>query len=160
MQLPPPPPPPLGEGRGGGSTPLMQNQSTPVAQRNARALRIALTDSERKLWSGLRAERLGVKFRRQHPFGNYIADFACLDPKLVVELDGSQHSVDAAYDERRDRYFREHGFAVLRFPSNAPLTNLEGVCVAIREQLKQLAGAAPTPALPQKGREQDRKTNP
>jgi len=131
----------------------MQNQSTPTAQRNAKALRAGMTDSERKLWSGLRGERLGVKFRRQHPFGNYIADFACLEPKLVVELDGSQHAGAAEYDGRRDGYFREHGFAVLRFPSNAPLTNLEGVCIAIQEQIKELAGAAPTPTLPQRGRE-------
>jgi BirA family biotin operon repressor/biotin-[acetyl-CoA-carboxylase] ligase len=131
----------------------MQNQSTPVAQRNARSLRAAMTDSERKLWSGLRGEQLGVKFRRQHPFGNYIADFVCLQPKLVVELDGSQHTADAAYDDQRDAFFRGHGFVVMRFPSNAPLTNLEGVRVAIQEQIKVLAGAAPTPTLPQRGRE-------
>src|SRR4051812_14638914 len=117
----------------------MQHQSAPTAQRNAKSLRGAMTDSERKLWSGLRGERLGVKFRRQHPFGNYIADFVCLDPQLVVELDGSQHAASESYDEIRDRFFREHGFAVLRFPSNAPLTNLEGVCVAIQEQIKALA---------------------
>jgi BirA family biotin operon repressor/biotin-[acetyl-CoA-carboxylase] ligase len=131
----------------------MQNQSTSTAQRNAKALRRTMTDSERKLWSGLRGEQLGVKFRRQHPFGNYIADFACLEPKLVVELDGFQHAADQAYDERRDRFFREHGFVVLRFPSNAPLTNLDGVRTTILEQLKVLAGAAPTPTLPQRGRE-------
>jgi very-short-patch-repair endonuclease len=66
----------------------MQDQSTSTAQRNARELRRGMTESERKLWSGLRAEQLGFKFRRQHPLGNYIADFACLDPKLIVELDG------------------------------------------------------------------------
>ena len=74
----------------------------------------------------------------------------------MVELDGSQHLVDASYDERRDRFFREHGFAVLRFPTDAPLTNLDGVRTAILEQLKVLGGAAPTPTLPQRGREQDK----
>lgn len=112
-----------------------------------------MTDSERKLWSGLRREQLGVKFRRQHPIGSYIADFACLDPKLVIELDGAQHREQAEYDARRDKFLREHGFTVLRFPTDAPLTNLEGVRVAILEQLKVLAGEAPTPALPQRGRE-------
>jgi very-short-patch-repair endonuclease len=134
----------------------MQNQSTPVAQRNARSLRRAMTDSERKLWFGLRAEQLGVKFRRQHPLGNYIADFACLDPKVIVELDGSQHMAQAKYDERRDSFFREHGFIVLRFPTDAPFTNYDGVREAILEQLKVVAGGAPTPALPQRGREEDR----
>ena len=131
----------------------MQDQSTITAQRNARALRRAMTDSERKLWDGLRAEQLGVKFRRQHPLGNYIADFACLAPKLIVELDGSQHEQSRSYDARRDHFFQEQGFAVLRFPSNAPLVNLEGVRVTILEQLKVLAGGAPTPTLPQRGRE-------
>jgi very-short-patch-repair endonuclease len=144
-------PPPLGEGRGGGTR--MQNQSTSNAQRNARLLRSAMTESERKLWSALRGEQMGVKLRRQHPLGNYIADFACLAPKLIVELDGSQHDAQADYDERRGRYFREHGFAVLRFPTNAPLTNVEGVRTAIHEQLKVLAGACPHPNPPPKGEE-------
>lgn len=112
-----------------------------------------MTDSERALWFGLRREQLGVKFRRQHPIGNYIADFACLNPKLVVELDGIQHLDRAAYDLRRDRFLREHGFTVLRFPTDAPLTNLEGVRAAILEQLKVLAGGAPIPAFPQRGKE-------
>lgn len=112
-----------------------------------------MTDSERALWFGLRREQLGVKFRRQHPIGNFIADFACLDPKLVVELDGSQHLEQAAYDVRRDRFLRENGFIVLRFPTDAPLTNLEGVRAAILEQLKVLAGGAPIPAFPQRGKE-------
>jgi BirA family biotin operon repressor/biotin-[acetyl-CoA-carboxylase] ligase len=129
----------------------MQHQSTSKAQRNARILRRGMTDSERKLWFSLRSEQLGVKFRRQHPLGNYVADFACLAPKLIVELDGSQHMEQVAYDERRDCFFREHGFAVLRFPTDTPLTNLEGVCTAILEKLKELAGACPHPSLPPEG---------
>jgi very-short-patch-repair endonuclease len=136
----------------------MQNQSTSNAQHHARTLRREMTDSESKLWSGLRAEQLGVKFRRQHPLGSYVADFACLAPKLIVELDGSQHQAQAAYDTRRDRFFREQGFAVLRFATDAPFRNFGGVREAILEELKVLAGAAPTPALPQRGREQDRGT--
>jgi very-short-patch-repair endonuclease len=132
----------------------MQNQSTPTAQRNARELRREMTDSERKLWSGLRSEQLGVKFRRQHPLGNYIADFASLSPKLIVELDGSQHADQAAYDARRDAFFRAQGFTVLRFATNAPLRNLTGVLTAILDQLKTLAGDAPIPAFPQRGKEE------
>lgn len=129
----------------------MQNQSTPTAQRHARTLRREMTDSERKLWSGLRGERLGARFRRQHPLGNYIADFACLAPKLIVELDGSQHAEQQEYDARRDRYFHEHGFAVLRFPSNAPFANFDGIREAILEQLKVLAGECPHPNPPPEG---------
>jgi very-short-patch-repair endonuclease len=131
----------------------MQHQSTVKAQRHARALRAGMTDSERLLWAKLRAEQLGVKFRRQHPLGNYIADFACLAPALIVELDGSQHANQAEYDAGRDAFFESQGFAVLRFPTDAPIRNVEGVLQVIAEQLRVLAGTAPTPALPQRGRE-------
>ncbi|WP_395348954.1 endonuclease domain-containing protein [Variovorax sp. UC122_21] len=129
----------------------MQNQSSPNAQRNARALRREMTDSERKLWSGLRSEQLGVKFRRQHPLGSYIADFACLDPKLIVELDGSQHQAQADYDARRDAFLRAQGFDVLRFGSNDPFVNLEGVLQAIVDRLAELTAACPHPDLPPEG---------
>jgi very-short-patch-repair endonuclease len=138
----------------------MQNQSTSNAQRNARSLRREMTDSERKLWSGLRGEQLGFKFRRQHPLGNYIADFACLNPKLIVELDGSQHADQRHYDARRDAFFRTEGFAVLRFATNEPLINLDGVLTVVLEQLKTLAGDAPIPAFPQRGKEQIPRSSP
>ena len=65
----------------------------------ARALRAAQTEVERKLWQRLRNRQLdGAKFRRQHPIGSYIADFCCLDARLVIELDGSQHG-----EQRRAR---------------------------------------------------------
>src|SRR5690606_36977239 len=127
------------------------NQSTSIAQRHARALRRGTTDSERKLWSGLRGEQLGVKFRRQHPLGNYIADFACLDPKLVVELDGSQHLEQAEYDFARDRFFLEHGFDVLRFPTHEPLRNLDGVRTAILTTEGAGGQACPHPNPPPEG---------
>jgi very-short-patch-repair endonuclease len=112
-----------------------------------------MTDSERKLWSCLRLEQLGVKFRRQHPLGNYIADFACLAPKLIIELDGSQHVGREIYDSNRDAYMRGQGYAVLRFATNEPLINLEGVLTVILEQLTSLAGTAPIPTFPQRGKE-------
>ena len=142
--------PPLGEGRDGGKQP-MQNQSTPKAQQNARALRREMTDSERKLWSGLRSEQLGVKFRRQHPLGNYIADFVCLDPKLIIELDGSQHQAQEGYDARRDAFLRAQGFDVLRFGSNDPFVNFEGVLQAIVNRLGELTAVCPHPNLPPEG---------
>ncbi len=110
-----------------------------------------MTDGERRLWSRLRGERLGVKFRRQHPLGSYVADFACLEPRLIVELDGSQHVDQAGYDARRDAFFEAQGFAVLRFAADAPFANLGGVLFVILAQLQ--APLAPAPALPQRGRE-------
>ncbi|MEJ8835199.1 endonuclease domain-containing protein [Ramlibacter sp. AN1133] len=114
---------------------LMRHQAYSKTHSNARELRAGMTDSERKLWSRLRLEQLGVKFRRQHPLGNYIADFACLSPKLIVELDGSQHADQATYDARREQFFRQHGFQVLRFATDEPLRNMDGVLAVIVQQL-------------------------
>ncbi len=73
------------------------------------------TEVERRLWGRLRGGRLGgLKFRRQVPLGAYIADFACFYPRMIVECDGGQHA-DSAYDERRDAWFRDQGFQVMRF---------------------------------------------
>ncbi|MEJ5989979.1 DUF559 domain-containing protein [Ramlibacter sp. PS3R-8] len=138
----------------------MRSQAFSTTHTNARALRAGMTDSERKLWSRLRMEQLGVKFRRQHPLGNYIADFACLDPKLIVELDGSQHADQVAYDLKREAFFREKGFAVLRFATDEPFKNIDGVLTVIADQLQMArasaapsAPSAPSPALPRRGRE-------
>jgi very-short-patch-repair endonuclease len=129
----------------------MQNQPTPNAQANARALRRGMTDSERRLWSRLRMEQLGVKFRRQHPLGNYIADFACLSPKLIIELDGSQHADQLDYDAARDEFFRNQGFVVLRFASNEPFVNLEGVVTFVAAALVA-GGVPPSQPSPERGR--------
>ena len=131
----------------------MQNQATLNARRNAPALRNSMNDAERRLWSRLRSEQLGVKFRRQHPLGSYVADFACLGPKLIVELDGSQHADQVDYDQRRDAFFQSQGFAVLRLPSNAPFIHLDSVVQAIANRLAELTPLAPIPAFPQRGKE-------
>ena len=113
-----------------------------------------MTDSERKLWSRLRSEQLGVKFRRQHPLGNNVADFACLSPKLIIELDGSQHADQAAYDMQRDAFFRAQGFAVLRFGSNEPFLNIEGVLMVIADEVAA-RHLPPSQPSPRGGRSQD-----
>ena len=84
----------------------------------ARALRRAMTGAERKLWSALRANRFAeLHFRRQAPVGPYIADFACVAQRMVIEVDGATHSTDAelARDARRDAWMAENGWRVLRF---------------------------------------------
>jgi very-short-patch-repair endonuclease len=82
----------------------------------ARVLRRKLTDAETMLWSRVRKDVHGIRFRRQHPIGPFIADFACVRARLVVEVDGATHSTDAErdYDARRDRYMRLRGWCVLR----------------------------------------------
>jgi very-short-patch-repair endonuclease len=97
-----------------------------------------MTDVERKLWSKLRSHQLGVKFRRQVPFGNYIADFMSLEAHLIVELDGYQHYQENAIqqDKLRDQYFVKEGFTVLRFNNTEVTENMDGVLETIWDNLQ------------------------
>ena len=102
----------------------------------ARKLRKASTDAEARLWQGLRARQLdGWKFRRQVPMGPYVADFICLDARLIVELDGGQHAERQAYDETRSQYLRSQGFDLLRFWDHDVLVNLEYVLEQLLDAL-------------------------
>ena len=81
----------------------------------ARRLRKYSTDTEQHLWRHLRDKQIeGFKFRRQHPVGRYVVDFVNLEKKVVVELDGGQHAIDAG-DKIRDEWLRAEGYKVLRF---------------------------------------------
>src|SRR3546814_8849364 len=72
-------------------------------EQRQRKLRRNPTDTERELWQSPRGKQLdGAKFRRQHPFGDYILDFACIERKLVVELDGGQHAESTKYDRSEE----------------------------------------------------------
>ncbi|VXC06826.1 conserved hypothetical protein [Luteimonas sp. 9C] len=100
-------------------------------QNLARRLRHAMTPAEIALWRHLRGrQRCGARFRRQHPIGPFIADFACLAPTLVIEVDGGQHSGSRS-DVSRDAYLRQKGFHVLRFWNHDVLRNVDGVCRVI-----------------------------
>ena len=120
----------------------------------ARALRRNVTDAESALWQKLRSKQLGdVRFRRQHPIGHYIVDFACVQGRLVIELDGGQHAQGEApeYDERRTQYLQSEGWRVLRFWNNEVLVNLEGVLEAIHSALQEPQSPSPQPS-PASGR--------
>jgi very-short-patch-repair endonuclease len=110
----------------------MPHQSVPAAKRRfARSLRRDMTEAEQKLWLELRGRRLDlIKFRRQVPIGPYIADFACLEARLVVEIDGSQHA-DSVRDTARDAELKQRGFRVLRFWNDDVLRELDAVCDTI-----------------------------
>ncbi|MGH8809160.1 MAG: endonuclease domain-containing protein [Noviherbaspirillum sp.] len=94
-----------------------------------------MTDAESRLWHRLRGEQLGAKFRRQHPFENYILDFVCLDRRLIIEVDGSQHADDAAYDDARTAALNLAGFKVMRFWNNEVLNETDVVVQAIWDAL-------------------------
>jgi len=100
------------------------------ARRRAKELRARMPNAEVILWSQLRhAAVIGMRFRRQHPIGPYIADFACVLLKIVVEVDGATHCTDEerAYDARRDAYMRSRGWRVLRFTNWDVYKHLNGV---------------------------------
>ena len=92
----------------------------------ARRLRRQMTPAETALWRELRGRRLaGLKFRRQHAIGPFIADFCCAACRLVVELDGAVHAQLRERDAARTQYLCEKGYRVLRFPNDAVLHRLE-----------------------------------
>ncbi len=111
----------------------------------ARELRQNQTDAERALWLRLRAARLGVKFRRQHPVAGYYADFCCIERQLIVELDGGQHLQQAAYDAKRTAVLKAEGFRVLRFWNDEVLLRLEDVLEEIIRVLGERAPPLPSP---------------
>ena len=83
------------------------------------------------LWKQLRNRQLGHKFRRQFPVEPYIVDFICLELKLIIELDGGQHSTQVRYDEQRSLFLQQRGFKVIRFWNNDVCKNLSGVLETI-----------------------------
>ena len=106
-------------------------RSNPKTRTRAIELRKELTPAERKLWSYLRGDKLGVNFRRQHAIGNFIPDFVCIEKKLIIELDGSQHLEQEEYDEERTKYFESLGYKVIRFWNNDVTKNMDGVIRSI-----------------------------
>ena len=108
--------------------------------RRARALRRAQTPAEARLWAHLRDRRLqGHKFVRQEPVGPFIADFACREARLIVEVDGATHASDdeIGYDRRREAYLRSSGYRVVRVVNDDVYHRLQDVLETI---LAALAG--------------------
>lgn len=101
-------------------------------------LRKAQTPQEVILWSKLRREQLGFKFRRQHSIGGYIADFYCPERKLIVEIDGSRHNTkdNKEYDKIRSEFFAGLDIKVLRFTNLEVATETERVIRKITTSLK------------------------
>jgi len=106
-----------------------------MASNHARSLRQNPTDAEMRLWSKLRRKQIDDhRFRRQVPIGPYIADFVCLEQRLVIEVDGGQHS-ESVKDDIRTAWLGRQGFRVLRFWNNDVLGNTEGVLTVIAQHL-------------------------
>ena len=107
---------------------------TPIA----RKLRRAESDAERLLWERLRSRRLdGLKFRRQVPIAGHIADFCCIDARLIVELDGRQHTEQKQQsgDEARTDVLQSAGFQVIRFWNSDVMTRMPAVLQTILDHV-------------------------
>ncbi|CAM4137481.1 endonuclease domain-containing protein [Psychrobacter arenosus] len=106
---------------------------TRPALKKAKLLRSNMTTAEKKLWQNIRNKQLHatdgrpLKFRKQVPIGHYIVDFYCPSKQLVVELDGSQHADNTAYDEIRSNFLASQSIEVIRFWNNEVLTQLPTV---------------------------------
>ena len=106
----------------------------------ARTLRHDQTKAESVFWSHVKAKQfLGLKFKRQFPVGEYIADFICIEKKIIVEIDGGQHCENSK-DLERTKYLNNMGYEVIRFWNNDVLGNIEGVLHTLSLTLSRVAG--------------------
>jgi very-short-patch-repair endonuclease len=139
------PSPLVGEGREGGSS---HRTVATLLRDRAKTLRRNLSPPERLFWSKVRAHRFfGLGFRRQVPIGEFVADFACHEALLVIELDGHSHdgSVAGDYDAKRDEFMIQRGYRVLRLSNSDVIRDLES-CLA-----QVIACLPPTLTLPLTG---------
>lgn len=98
----------------------------------ARELRLNATEAERLLWRHISAHKVaGARFNRQVPIGPFICDFVSRTEKLIIEVDGGQHDLNAEADARRTCYLEAQGYRVIRFWNNDVIGNIEGVVAAI-----------------------------
>ncbi|MDE1901162.1 MAG: endonuclease domain-containing protein [Alphaproteobacteria bacterium] len=156
--------PPAGrvrEGGGEATTTKMQkrinkHENTPDDHKFARNLRNAASPFEQKLWVALReqAKQKNLKFRRQQPLHPFIADFACMQARLVVELDGDSHDTRLAYDKMREEKLKQMGFTILRFQNKDVVESLDYVVekimrctVKLIAQKNEQVVASPPPSL-------------
>jgi very-short-patch-repair endonuclease len=116
-----------------------------VPNERARESRRHPTTAEALLWRLLRNRRFaGNKFRRQHPIGPFVADFACVELRLVIEADGGQHA-ESAYDDWRTACLEAEGWRVIRFWNNDVLHNTSGVIEMLSAEIALCRGRHPHP---------------
>jgi len=107
-----------------------------ITLERSRELRKKTTPQEIIFWSRIKNRKFkNLKFRRQYQFGKYIVDFVCLDKKLIIELDGWQHSEQENYDTERTKYLEKLGFKVVRIWNGEIKVNLDGVFLKLEELL-------------------------
>lgn len=114
----------------------MPHRQNPRLTEHARELRSRQTEAESLLWYVLRARRLcGLKFRRQYPIDSFVADFACVEKKLVVEIDGGYHDYVEEQDASRQKQIEAAGWTVIRFSNEDVKRDVEAVAIAVARHL-------------------------
>ena len=113
----------------------------------ARFNRREMTESETVLWNALRKLNAGVRFRRQHPIGDYIADFICLPAKLVIEVDGGYHQEpqQQELDKQRTEFLVSKGYRVIRIKNEEISDNLNEVVMRVKAEVFNQGNNAPRP---------------
>ncbi len=120
----------------------------PKTRKRAKSLRRELTKAEREMWDQLRDFRpRGARFRRETPIGPYIADFAWLAARVIVEVDGDSHETEQGrlHDRRRDAFLSRQGFTVLRFDNSQILDNPDYVFLSVQKQIEPFLTAEEGP---------------
>ncbi len=119
---------------------MIQHENTDRDYERSRKLRNEASGIERKLWRVLseQASVRGLKFRRQQPLHPYIADFACMAAKVLVEVDGDSHDGWQGYDRVRDAKLKSDGYEVLRFSNQEVVDNVFGVVETILNQTEKV----------------------
>jgi cyclase len=119
------------------------NEAHPLIFARAKELRKSMTEAEKLLWNYLKAGVDGLKFRRQHPLGIYIADFYCHPIKLIIELDGKIHDKPEVkiLDEQRETELKNWGYEVIRFTNDALYKEIEKVLLTIKSKVEELKQA-------------------
>ena len=105
----------------------------------ARQLRKTMTQWEVRLWSKLRGDATGARFRRQHPIGRYIVDFASIPARLIIEVDGLHHRLSTR-DAARDAWLCDQGWQVLRISNHQVQWQLYEVCHGIAQAVRERLG--------------------
>lgn len=118
--------------------------------RHDRQLRRECTRGEQRLWRFLRDGQLsGLRFRRQHPIAGYVADFACVEAGVVVELEAGEPLPHRDYDLRRAEILAAAGYRILRFRTEDALSRTSEVLSEISRELSgrrlRVADAGPAP---------------
>ena len=123
----------------------MPRRANDKERKYARSNRQNMPAAEVILWERIRRKQLGVRFRRQHPVKPFIADFACIKQKLIIELDGESHTGNETYDENRTETLEGQGWTVLRFQNDDVYDHIDEVVAKLEVHLR---GNTDSPSAP------------